>query len=128
MPIPKKLIKFITGAAITIGPFAVDEISSGLKKRKKKKEQERRYNNQKHNGMVKYASIVFSFIALIIAIIAIKDSKAICSILSIIGLISYVVTFLFCLDVIKEPKQNTYKITFIAGDMFMVAAATLLFF
>ena len=78
--------------------------------------------------MVKNASILFSLISLALAIIAIKQSKIVLSIVGLLALVTYVITFLYCLEIIDEKKHNTYRIIFIIGDMLLVTIVTLLFF
>ena len=132
MKIPKKLITFIAGTATTAAPLVSDAVSKKLKEKAKEKEEEKEqekiYDNQKHNGMVKYASILFSLIALFLSILAIKQSKLILFGVGILSVIAYVITFLYCLEIITENKHNIYKVFFIIGDMLMVIIATLLFF
>jgi hypothetical protein len=78
--------------------------------------------------MVKFASIFFSLVALFLSVYALKQSKIILGIIGLLALIAYVITFLYCLEIINEKKHNTYKVVFIIGDMLMVVVATLLFF
>lgn len=125
MKIPKKFVAGIIGAAGTAAPLVSDIVNEKIKE---KREQEKIYANQKHNGMVKKASIVFSLIGLFLSILAIKQSNAILAIVGFLAVTAYVITFLYCLEIINEKKHNTYKITFIIGDMLMVIAATFLFF
>ena len=128
MKIPKKLIAGIIGAAGTAAPLIGDIVSEKMKENSEKKRQEMIYTNQKRNGFVKIASIVFSLVGLFISILAFKQSSIIIGTIGLLSVISYVITFLYCLEIIDEKKRNTYKIVFIIGDMLMVAAATFLFF
>lgn len=128
MKIPKKLVAGIIGAAGTAAPLVSDVVSEKIKEKSEKREQEKIYANQKHNGMVKKASIVFSLVGLFLSILAIKQSNAILAIVGFLAVTAYVVTFLYCLEIINEKKHNTYKIVFIIGDMLMVITATFLFF
>ena len=125
MKIPKKAIATLAASAL---PLVGDVVSEKIKERNLKKEQERIYNDQKHNGMVKYASIVFSLVALVLSVLAIQQSKFFVFVLGILAVVSYVITFLYCLEIIQEKKQNTYRLFFIAGDMLMVITATILLF
>ena len=128
MKIPKKLTAAIISALTAAGPLVLDSISEKRKEEAEFKKQEKIYEDQKHNGMVRNASIVFSLISLILLIIAIKQEQYIISIIGLLAVITYAITFLYCLDIIKERKHNIYKIVFIIGDMLMVATITLLFF
>ena len=123
-----KLIKGIVGAAITVGPVVSDWTNEKLKQKTEKIKQEKIYIDQKHNGMVKFASIFFSLVALFLSVYALKQSKIILGIIGLLALIAYAITFLYCLEIINEKKHNTYKVVFIIGDMLMVVVATLLFF
>ena len=128
MKIPKKLIAGIIGTASTVAPFLKDTVSEKLKQKSEERVQEKIYANQKHNGMVKYASILFSLISITLTILSVKQSKILLGIIGILAIIAYTITFLYCLDIINEKKHNTYKIVFIIGNMLMVTVATLLFF
>ena len=128
MKIPKKLIAGIIGAASTAAPLVSDAVSEKLKQKSEEKEQERIYANQKHNGMVKYASILFSLISIVLTILSIKQSKFLLSIVGMLAIVIYTITFLYCLEIIDEKKHNIYKIVFIIGNMLMVTVATFLFF
>ena len=128
MKIPKKLIAGFIGVANATAPLVSDAISEKLKQKSEEKEQEKIYANQKHNGMVKYASILFSLISIVLTILSIKQSKILLSIIGILAIVAYTITFLYCLEIIDEKKHNIYKIVFIIGDMLMVTVATLLFF
>ena len=99
-----------------------------MKQKSEEKEKEKIYANQKHNGMIKNASILFSLISIVLTILSIKQSKFLLCIIGILAIISYTITFLYCLEIITEKKHNIYKITFIIGDMLMIIIATLLFF
>ena len=118
MKIPKKLIAGIIGAAGSAAPLVSDVISEKIKQK----------SEEKHNGMIKNASILFSLISIVLTILSIKQSKFLLCIIGILDIISYTITFLYCLEIITEKKHNIYKITFIIGDMLMVIIATLLFF
>lgn len=126
--IPKKVTAFIVGLATTAAPVVKDVVTEKLKQESAKMEREKIYLEQKHNGTVKTSSIIFSLIALVLTILAFKESKIILGIIGVLSVISYVITFLYCLEIINEKKHNTYKIIFIVGDMLMVSVATLLFF
>lgn len=128
MKIPKKLIAGAIGVVSTAAPLVSDAVSESLKQKSEKVQQEKIYSNQKHNGMVKYASILFSLVSIVLTILSIKQSKVILGIAGILAVITYTITFLYCLEIINEKKHNIYKIVFIIGDMLMVAVATLLFF
>ena len=128
MKIPKKFIAGTFTAINAVAPVVTDVVSEKLKQKSEKEEQERIYVNQRRNGMVKNASILFSLISLALAIIAIKQSKIVLSIVGLLALVAYVITFLYCLEIIDEKKHNTYRIIFIIGDMLLVAIITLLFF
>ncbi len=128
MKIPKKVVNILSGLAITTLPLAIDNLNEKLKENAEKKERERIYANQKHNGMVKYASIVFSLVGILISILAIKQLHYYLFCIGILSVIAYIITFLYCLEIINERKHNTYKIYFIIGDMLMIITATLLFF
>ena len=128
MKIPKKFIAGTFTAINAVAPVVTDVVSEKLKQKSEKEEQERIYVNQRRNGMVKNASILFSLISLALAIIAIKQSKIVLSIVGLLALVAYVITFLYCLEIIEEKKHNTYRIIFIIGDMLLVAIVTLLFF
>ena len=128
MKIPKKFIAGTLTAINAVAPVVKDVVSEKLKQKSEKEEQERIYVNQRRNGMVKNASILFSLISLALAIIAIKQSKIVLSIVGLLALVTYVITFLYCLEIIDEKKHNTYRIIFIIGDMLLVAIVTLLFF
>lgn len=128
MKIPKKLVAGIIGAAGTAAPLVNDVVSEKIKEKSEKREQEKIYANQKHNGMVKKASIVFSLVGLFLSILAIKQFNFILTIVGLLAVTAYVITFLYCLEIINEKKHNTYKITFIIGDMLMVITATFLLF
>lgn len=128
MKIPKKIVASIIGIASTTMPIANDMISEKIKQKREKEKQERIYADQKHNGMVKTTSIVFSLISLFLSILAIKQLKIILGIIGLLAVTSYVITFLYCLEIINEKKHNIYKIYFIIGNMLMVLVATLLFF
>lgn len=128
MKIPKKLVAILFGAATTATPLLSDALSEKLREKVAKKEKEKIYENQKHNGMVKYASILFSLVALFLSILAIKQSKLILFAVCILSVIAYVITFLHCLEIISENKHNVYKIFFIIGNMLLVITITLFFF
>ena len=128
MKIPKKFIAGTFTAINAVAPVVTDVVSEKLKQKSEKEEQERIYVNQRRNGMVKNASILFSLISLALAIIAIKQSKIVLSIVGLLALVAYVITFLYCLEIIEEKKHNTYRIIFIIGDMLLVTIVTLLFF
>ena len=128
MKIPKKFIAGALTAVNAVAPVVTDVVSEKLKQKSEREEQERIYVNQRRNGMVKNASILFSLISLALAIIAIKQSKIVLSIVGLLALVAYVITFLYCLEIIDEKKHNTYRIVFIIGDMLLVAIVTLLFF
>ncbi len=128
MKIPKKIVTGIIGAATTAAPLVSDAVSGKLKQRQAEIEKEKIYANQKHNGMVKFASIVFSLVALFLSVLALKQSNIISGIIGLLSVAAYVITFLYCLEIINEKKHNTYKIIFIIGDMLLVITATLLFF
>ena len=128
MKIPKKLIVGAAGLTSSALPVVGDEINARLKEKAEKSEQERRYINQRRNGMVKYASILFSLVSLFLSMLAIKQSNVLLAIIGLLSVTSFVITFLYCLEIINEKKHNTYKIVFIIGDMLMVITATLLFF
>lgn len=128
MKIPKKFIAGTFTAINAVAPVVTDVVSEKLKQKSEKEEQERIYVNQRRNGMVKNASILFSLISLALAIIAIKQSKIVLSIVGLLALVTYVITFLYCLEIIEEKKHNTYRIIFIIGDMLLVTIVTLLFF
>lgn len=128
MKISKKLIAGIIGAAGSAAPLVSDVISEKIKQKSEEKEKEKIYANQKHNGMIKNASILFSLISMVLTILSIKQSKFLLCIIGILAIISYTITFLYCLEIITEKTHNIYKITFIIGDMLMVIIATLLFF
>ena len=128
MKIPKKIVASIIGIASTTMPLANDMISEKIKQKREKEKQERIYADQKHNGMVKTTSIVFSLISLFLSILAIKQLKIILGIIGLLAVTSYVITFLYCLEIINEKKHNIYKIYFIIGNMLMVLVATFLFF
>lgn len=128
MKIPKKLIAVIIGTAGSAAPLVSDVISEKMKQKSEEKEKEKIYANQKHNGMIKHASILFSLISIFLTILSIKQSKFLLCIIGILAIISYTITFLYCLEIINEKKHNIYKIAFIIGDMLMVMIATLLFF
>ena len=128
MKIPKKIVASIIGIASTTMPLASDIIKEKIKQKREKEKQERIYADQKHNGMVKTTSIVFSLISLFLSILAIKQLKIILGIIGLLAVTSYVITFLYCLEIINEKKHNIYKIYFIIGNMLMVLVATLLFF
>ena len=128
MKIPKKFIAGAFTAINAVAPVVTDVVSEKLKQKSEKEEQERIYVNQRRNGMVKNASILFSLISLALAIIAIKQSKIVLSIVGLLALVTYVITFLYCLEIIDEKKHNTYRIVFIIGDMLLVTIVTLLFF
>lgn len=128
MKIPKKFIAGTFTAINAVAPVVTDVVSEKLKQKSEKEEQERIYVNQRRNGMVKNASILFSLISLALAIIAIKQSKIVLSIVGLLALVTYVITFLYCLEIIDEKKHNTYRIIFIIGDMLLVTIVTLLFF
>ena len=128
MKIPKKLIAGIIGAASTAAPLVGDAVSKRLEQKSKEQEQERIYANQKHNGMVKYASILFSLVSIVLTILSIKQSKILLSIIGILAIGAYSITFLYCLEIINEKKQNIYKLIFIIGNMLMVTVASLLLF
>jgi Mg2+ and Co2+ transporter CorA len=128
MKIPKKFIAGTFTAINAVAPVVTDVVSEKLKQKSEREEQERIYVNQRRNGMVKNASILFSLISLALAIIAIKQSKIVLSIVGLLALVTYVITFLYCLEIIDEKKHNTYRIIFIIGDMLLVTIVTLLFF
>ena len=128
MKISKRIIAGIIGIATTATPLVSDMVSEKLRQKAEKLEQEKMYANQKHNGMIKTASVVFSLIGLALSIIAMKQFKIILGIIGILAVATYVITFLYCLDIIQEKKHNIYKITFIIGDMLIVIVATFLFF
>ena len=128
MKIPKKLAATIAGLATTAIPLFLDEISEKRRIEAEKREQEKIYANQKHNGVIKPSSIAFSLVSLALLIIAIKQAKYVVGFIGLLAVISYVITFLYCLDIINEKKHNIYKIVFIIGDMLMVGAVTMLFF
>lgn len=128
MKIPKKFIAGTFTAINAVAPVVTDVVSEKLKQKSEREEQERIYVNQRRNGMVKNASILFSLISLALAIIAIKQSKIVLSIVGLLALVTYVITFLYCLEIIEEKKHNTYRIIFIIGDMLLVTIVTLLFF
>ena len=125
---PKKVVNILSSLAITTLPLAIDNLNEKLKENAEKKERERIYANQKHNGMVKYASIVFSLVGMLLSIFAIKQLHYYLFCIGILSVIAYIITFLYCLEIINERKHNTYKIYFIIGDMLMIITATLLFF
>lgn len=128
MKISRKVIAGTLTAVNAIAPVVTDVVSEKLKEKAEKEAQERRYVNQRRNGMVKNASILFSLISLALAIIAIKQSKIALSIIGLLALVAYIITFLYCLEIIEEKKHNTYRIIFIIGDMLLVTIVTLLFF
>lgn len=128
MKIPKKLIVAIAGLASSALPVVGDEINAKLKEKAEQRAQEKIYINQRRNGMVKNASILFSLVSLFLSVLAIKQYNSTLAIIGILSVTAYVITFLYCLEIINEKKHNTYKIVFIIGDMLMVITATLLFF
>ena len=128
MKIPKRIVAGVIGALTTSAPLVSDVVSEKLKQKAEKIEQEKIYESQKHNGMIKITSIVFSLIGLVLSIIAIKQSKIIIGIVGFLSVFTYVITFLYCLEIIPEKKHNIYKIVFIIGDMLLVITSTLLFF
>ena len=129
MRIPKKAITALIGTATTTAvPLLGDVVNKKLKEKAEKMEQEKIYAYQKQNGMVKIAAILFTLIALFLSILAFKQVKITLGILGLLAVIVYVITILYCLEIIEEKKHNTYKIVFILGNMLMVATATLLFF
>ena len=128
MKISKKLIASIIGVASTTAPVVSDVISEKIKQKSEEKEQEKIYANQKRNGMVKHASILFSLISIFLTILSIKQSKFLLCIIGMFAIVAYTITFLYCLEIINEKKHNIYKIVFIIGDMLMVTIAALLFF
>jgi len=132
MKIPKEVVKKIIGvtttAATTVAPFVIDEINQRKKQQEEEQKKERIYNEQKHNGMIKNASLLFSLVGIALSIIAIKQSNVILSIIGLLSVLAYVVTFLYCIDIIQENKHNTYKVVFLIGGMLMVIVVTLLLF
>lgn len=128
MKIPKKIVASLIGLATTTIPLASDAINEKLKQKREKEKQEKIYADQKHNGMVKPTSIVFSLISIVLSILALKQLKIILCIIGLLATFAYVITFLYCLEIINEKKHNIYKIYFIIGNMLMVLVATLLFF
>ena len=128
MKIPKKVVAGIIGAATTVLPIIGDIVSEKMKQKSEKQEQERIYANQKHNGMVKIASVVFLLISLVLSILAMKQSRIILGIIGILSAVAYTITSLYCLDIINEKRHNSYKIVFMVGNMLMIIVATLLFF
>ncbi len=128
MKIPKKLIVAIAGLASSALPVVGDEINKKLKEKAEQRAQEKIYINQRRNGMVKNTSILFSLVSLFLSVLAIKQYNSTLAIIGILSVTAYVITFLYCLEIINEKKHNTYKIVFIIGDMLMVITATLLFF
>ena len=128
MKIPKKIIVRIIGIAGTFAPVVINAVSEKQKQKLEIIEQEKKYAKQKHNGMVKYASILFSLICIVLTLLSIKQSKILLSIIGILATFSYIITFLYCLEIINEKKHNIYKIVFIIGDMLIVTVATLLCF
>ncbi len=128
MRISKKIITDLIGFATTTAPLVSDMVNEKIKEKSEKMEQEKIYADQKHNGMVKYASMVFSLIGVVLTVLAFKQAKIVLGIVGLLAVASYVVTFLYCLDIIEEKKKNIYKIVFIVGDMLMVLVGTLLFF
>ena len=128
MKISKKLIAGIIGAAGTAAPLIGDIVSEKIKENSEKKKQEIIYTNQKRNGFVKIASIIFSLVGLFLSVLAFKQSSIIIGIIGLLSVATYVITFLYCLEIIDEKKHNTYKIVFIIGNMLMVITATFLFF
>lgn len=128
MKIPKKLIAGVLGAITTAAPLVSDIVSEKLKLEAERKEKERIYANQKHNGLVKYASIIFALISLFISTLAFKQAKISLGIVGTLAFITYIITFLYCLEIIHEKKHNTYKLIFIIGDMLLIIVVTLLFF
>ena len=126
--VPKKLTAIIVSFFTAVIPLGIDELGNKLKERSEKKEQEKLYENQKHNGMVKYASIVFSLVSLTLSILAIKQFNFILFAVGILSVTAFVISFLYCLEIIKENRHNVYKIFFLIGDMLMLITAILLFF
>lgn len=127
MKIPKKLVTFLIGTATTAVPLVSDMIGEKIKQNSEKKEEERKYADQKHNGMVKIASIVFLLTGVVLSILAIKQFKFILVIIGLLAVTAYTITFLYCLEIINEKKHHTYRIVFVIGDILLVILATLLF-
>lgn len=127
MGIPKKLVAGAVVAAGKAAPYVGEAVSKKLKENAEKKEQERIYANQKHNGIIKILAIVLSLVSIVISILAINQNKIIAGILGILAIIVYIITFLYCFEIIHEKRHNVYKIIFILGDMLLVTGVTLLF-
>lgn len=128
MKIPKKLVAGLISAANSATPFVSSFVSEKIKSKLEKIEQEKKYVNQKHNGLVKTASFVLSLVGLVLATLAIKQSKTLLGIVGLLSVAAYIITILYCLEIINEKRHNVYKLFFILGDLLLVMVATLLFF
>ena len=126
--IPKKVTAWLLGAAGSATPLIKDVVSQKLKEKEEKREQERIYLNQKHNGMIKYASILFSLVGIFLSILALKQFNLLLAFIGLLSVVVYVITFLYCIEMIQEKQKNTYRILFLIGDMLLVTTATFLFF
>lgn len=126
METAKKVVKTASTATAVVAPLVKDELTRKRKLEEEKRKQEQLYADQKHNGMVKIASVIFSLVGVALSILAIKQSKIILSIIGLLSVIAYIITFLYCLEIIEEKKKNTYKIVFLTGGILMVIVVTLL--
>lgn len=104
MKIPKKLIVAIAGLASSALPVVGDEINTKLKEKAEQRAQEKIYINQRRNGMVKNASILFSLVSIFLSVLAIKQSKEILAVIGLLSVTAYVITFLYCLEIINEKN------------------------
>ena len=127
MKFPKPSVTGIIEAVNTTVPLVSNVVNEKQKEKQEKLEQEKKYADQKHNGMVKYASILFLLTGLVLSIFAAKQLKILLSVIGILAVVFNIITYLYCLDIITEKKDNIYKVVFMIGAMLLVIVATLLF-
>jgi hypothetical protein len=123
-PVAKKLAP----VAKELAPTAKEMLNEKIKAKSAEAERERIYREQKHNGMVKIAALVFSLVSVVLSIIALKRSDIITSLIGLSAVITYFITLLYCLEIIEEKKHDTYRIVFIIADLLMAIVVGLLFF
>ena len=104
MKFPKPSVTGIIEAVNTTVPLVSNVVNEKQKEKQEKLEQEKKYADQKHNGMVKYASILFLLTGLVLSIFAAKQLKILLSVIGKLAVVFNIITYLYCLDIITEKK------------------------
>ncbi len=120
LKISKEVVTGLFGVVKTVGPgvgkWVTDKVNNGIEKR----EQEKKYVNRKHNGIIKYISVLLAIICLISTIVSVNEPKAVSIIFGVLAFITFVITFLFCLEIIHEKRHNIYQVVFFVGVIFLI--------